>query len=128
MKNCEIMVLGKRTTENEWQPMILTDLESKQAYVEGYIERIELPHGIDMWVNEEYLLLKNDVNVLIHGNRESLPVIVFGNVFLASSNSDAEMTSLSETQFNWIIEQTEIISLPSVNNPVFKLNIYEGGL
>lgn len=76
-------------------------LENYQAIVDGWLEVLRLPYGIDLWVNEEGLLLDLPTNFTIArlGENTIRPVqSIAGNVFFASSDDEGNTVSLSEYQ------------------------------
>lgn len=78
-------------------------LENLQALVGGYIECIALPYDIDLWVNEEHLLLGDQKPcVVLYENNEPVQVIL-GSVYFASRNEEGETLSLSSKQMDQIL-------------------------
>lgn len=73
------------------------DLESMQNIVGGYIECIALKNNIDVWVNEEGLLMDLPFNRTV--NRKPL----VGTIFAASHNKSGDTTSLSAQQIKDVL-------------------------
>lgn len=122
--NQPVQVLGRKPKELEWNEHTVTTLEDMQAMVEGRIDCIELEHGIDLYVNDEFLSFAsgNTINLLIRDEEAEYSMIVFGNVFLASHGDEGEMTSLSAFQKEWILSRTEVLSYIGYR-PTFRLDI-----
>ena len=119
-----VQVLVRKPKELEWSEMSVASLEDMQAIVEGRIDCIELAHGIDVYVNDEFLSLASGqtLNLLIRDEDETqYSTIVFGNVFLAS-HEEGELTPLSDFQKEWIKSRTELISFRGYR-PTFRLDI-----
>lgn len=100
-----------RRVPNEigWVEIELQDLRAMQLFVGGNIERISLPMGIDLWVNEDFLAFASYETLclgILQRNKEVLNV--FGNVFLSSSDDEGNMTPLSSEQVHWLRAHTEL--------------------
>jgi hypothetical protein len=96
-----ITVLTKRPNTMSWSPKTVSTLKDMQSIVDGCIECISLPKGIDLWVNEEGLLNDSKLNmVLIWENNGKQPI--FGAAFLAGVDDEGEMLPLSDEQRIWL--------------------------
>ena len=69
-----------------------SDLSSMQEVVGGYVECISVNNNIDIWVNEEGLLMDLPFNRYIG----SVPVV--GTIFAASHNNDGDTLGLNPKQ------------------------------
>ena len=94
MKKIKIVVCepGKSPEIRE----IDSDLKSMQDIVGGYIECVALKNNIDVWINEEGLLMDLPFNRFV--NRQPL----VGTIFAASHNSSGDTISLTDTQISQV--------------------------
>lgn len=80
----------------------LEKLEDRDSFVGGLLERIKLPEGIDIWINESSL---NDTNIqnvsIVVKDGENLR-LVFGKAFLATTDQDGHCVQLSDEQILWL--------------------------
>lgn len=81
-------------------------LKSMQREVEGYIECVRFPDGIDLWVNEEGLLEDLPPNFTILrewvGGRHQQTIV--GNGFFAGVNDEGESSSLTKEQQQFVMD------------------------
>jgi len=128
MTKCQVIVLGKKPIDAKWVPMWLHSFEAMETFIEGDLEEINFPLGIKLFCNAEFLLLKNEVNLVLSTSKFRLPEPILGNVFLATKNEHGQIASLTDNQLEWIYENSEVIELPTFKNPVFQFTYTEGGL
>ena len=72
---------------------------------QAYIQLVRLPYDIDLWVNEEGLLMDLDLNfrTFIKGGNFAREVqAIHRDVYFASFDMDGNTTSLSELQIKVI--------------------------
>lgn len=100
----DISVLVKNVGEDIVYKEIECSLESMQSIVGGYIERLRITQDIDMWLNEEGILMKLPLNVITTNRGEAIDHI-YGNVVFASHDDEGNIISLSEDQKKWIISR-----------------------
>ncbi|AQQ55365.1 DUF3846 domain-containing protein [Planococcus lenghuensis] len=94
--------LGRKPGESGWIEVGLKDLSDMQAFVEGYIERIEIGCGIDLWVNDSFLAhAASDTLSLMIKREDAKLQTVYGNVFVATSNDEGDIVPLSKDQMKW---------------------------
>jgi hypothetical protein len=67
-------------------------LEVMKEIVGGHIELLRLPHGIDLWLNEEGKLIDLEPNIVLGQE------IVVGDIFLSGSTPDGYTIGLTEIQ------------------------------
>ena len=77
---------------------IKNTLENFQAIVGGYIECISIKNKIDLWVNEEGLLLDLPFNIEINGYK------LFGTIFATGSPVNGISTGLSDKQIQILLK------------------------
>lgn len=107
-----VEVLAKGTKKHTWSVKKVTTLEDMQKLVGGYIERVPLPHNIDLWVNEEGVMNEHSLNLLLLWEKEtSFHQPIYGPVFLASSNNEGELANLTDSQRYWIARNIKIAHL-----------------
>lgn len=105
----EILALGRKPQDAMWRTLLLNDLSSMQTFVEGCVESIELPKGLDLWVNDCFLDLE-EVNLIIHYNKDYIQTIK-GNVLIASRDIEGNTVSLNAEQVAWIQDNSKTINL-----------------
>lgn len=94
----EIRVIIARPGEAPFVTTIENTLEAMQSVVGGYIERIPVSFiitgtpDVDLWVNEEGLLINLPFNRVVAGT----PVV--GPILVTSSDEEGETTGLSDEQ------------------------------
>lgn len=101
MKRNKIRIVSKRIGEAMEVMEMEHTLENMQEKVGGHLEVVELPNGIDLWLNEEGLLEQLSVNVLTVADGQVLHTIV-GNVFFAGHNDEGETIGLTDQQIAWL--------------------------
>ena len=67
-------------------------LEVMKEIVGGHIELLKLPGGVDLWLNEEGLLIGLEPNLLVNGH------LIVGDVFFSGSTPDGDTVGLTEDQ------------------------------
>lgn len=99
MRKIEILV--KRVGEAPEVMEIEHSLVNMQKIVGGYLEVVGLPNGIDMWLNEEGLLvgMKDNLAVVMNGR---ITHQIVGNVFFAAHDKEGNTIGLNEYQMMWI--------------------------
>lgn len=73
------------------------DLSSMQALVGGYIECVGMEDKIDLWVNEEGLLLEMPFNRCVNGH------YLHGTIFAASHDGEGNTVGLNERQIKKVM-------------------------
>lgn len=92
----------------ELEPGEFDGLEDMQKIVGGHIECVQLPHDIDLWLNEEGKLEGLPANIALFHNGEVVDIIV-GDVFFASHDDEGDSTSLNDIQKKWIEQRLNIV-------------------
>jgi hypothetical protein len=67
-------------------------LEVMKEIVGGHIELLRLPHGIDLWLNEEGKIIELEPNIVLGSE------VIVGDVFLSGSTLDGDTVGLTELQ------------------------------
>jgi len=97
----KLKVLAKKVGEEMKLVEFDRSLSNMQKLVGGKLEVVSLPHGIDMWFNEEGRLLEQRLNLVTLYDMRMVHEIV-GTVFFASLDEEGEVISLSEEQMEWL--------------------------
>ncbi|MDX1807507.1 MAG: DUF3846 domain-containing protein, partial [Paenisporosarcina sp.] len=120
-----VQVLVRKPMDMEYSEVTVRGLKDMQAIVEGRIDCIELEHGIDLYINDEYLSLASEdtLNLLIRNGEENrYRFMVYGTIFLAAHGEEGELIPLSEFQRDWIHEHTDVIvAAHGMNNELIPL-------
>lgn len=98
MKNRKIKIVISEPGKMPEVKEIEHTLEAMQSIVGGYVECIALPHNIDVWLNEEGLLMNLPFNRYVGG----VPVV--GTIFAASRNNAGDTLSLSDKQITSVMQ------------------------
>jgi len=83
-----IRALVVRVVAAPWGPCIEhigTDLESMQKIVGGYVERIPMNNGLELWCNEEGLMLDLPFNRTVAGHH------IHGDFFITRNAGDSSI-------------------------------------
>lgn len=111
----DISVLVKKVEKYKWFKQNVSSLEDMQSIVGGYIDRVSLPLGIDLWVNDEGAINGEELNLIILWGKDSNEhQHIFGSVFLASHDeNNGETISLSNDQLHWFTKYLKQVMLLS---------------
>lgn len=80
-------------------------LETMQGIVGGYIECVRFHSNIDLWINEEGLLIDlplNFITVVVEDNVPKPIHQIMGNAFFASHDEEGNTVSLNDLQVQQI--------------------------
>ncbi|WP_145990580.1 MULTISPECIES: DUF3846 domain-containing protein [unclassified Planococcus (in: firmicutes)] len=106
----EAQFLARQPQDPGFELVSLPSLKEKQIYVDGNIEYIELPNGIDLGVNDEFLFISSpDTLNLCLIQKSGRTQKIFGSVYFAATNEKGETTSLSAEKMKWIQDRTELV-------------------
>lgn len=104
MQATKINVLVKNTDKHNWSTKDVSTLEDMQKIVGGLIERVQLPHNIDLWLNEEGMINGLDINIMIlWSDNPAYQQPIYGPIFLASYDDNGETNSLTYSQKQWLV-------------------------
>lgn len=98
--------------------------ENMKKIVGGYIECVSLPHGIDMWLNEEGLLEQLPLNLQTSMNGQVVHVIV-GDVFFAGHDGEGETIGLTSGQQKFIRERLTSDKLLISGHGMYKVHEFK---
>lgn len=94
-------------------------LSSMQKIVKGYLGRSSLGYNIDLWYNDESLLVPDCKKNLFLGSQ-----IIYGDVFFAAHDHQGNTTSLSVSQMMFIKEHLKKFN--SLSIPIYFNESNEG--
>lgn len=77
-------------------------LESMQAVVGGFVEHVSLTQTLDIWVNEEGLLLQLPYNRTLATPFGEIPL--FGTILVTSHDEQGETIGLTDGQVNFVLQ------------------------
>jgi len=72
-------------------------LENVQALVGGMLEVVPVGDGVDVWCNEEFLMLYEAQPNRVVQHVGGYPVQIHGPFFVARTNDDGDTVSLTDT-------------------------------
>lgn len=101
-------------------------LAEKQALLQGNIDCMSLPRGIDIWFNEEFLFTGLETTTLVlntKGSKEGL--YINGPVFLAGVDDEGRTVSLTDEQKVWVEENTLYYPVPLSDRRLLVIHGYE---
>jgi hypothetical protein len=93
--NTHIRAVVKNPGEPAVEKMIDADLESLQRLVGGYIECVSVGKGVDMFVNEEGLLIDLPLNKVVSGHT------LVGTIVAISCDDEGESIGLNDEQLSY---------------------------
>lgn len=102
IKAKKIRVVVAPVGESPFETVIDNTLEAMQFLVGGYIEPIRVD-DLDVWINEEGLLMKLPYNRTVAG------IAIAGTMFVAASNEEGDTLGLSDEQ---AVRAIELLSKP----------------
>ena len=106
-----IKVMHVKVGETPKMIEVAAVLENKQKLVGGWLECVRLPYNIDLWINEEGLLLDLDLNFVTAVIDKGKPQIVHhivGDVYFASHDGEGNTVSLNFYQQRIIREMFKV--------------------
>ncbi|WZX99213.1 DUF3846 domain-containing protein [Bacillus sp. FSL W7-1360] len=118
-----LLTPGEHKTELEIKPDNRFTLKAKRNFVGGMLAAMPITPNIDLWYNDEFLLLKMSPTIVVsHGNNK--PTTICGPVFFSSHNGKGVSKGLSQDQMSHISKMinSNIVQL-SEQVPPFKTRI-----
>lgn len=104
----------------------VSSLEEKQSIVEGNLDCCSLPHGIDVWFNDEFLFSeKGPTTLLLKSKDVSEGLYINGPVFLAGVTEDGGTTSLSDVQKRWVEDNIIYYPVPLSDQQLLVIHGYD---
>lgn len=84
-----------------WETLSGDTLKAMQKIVGGYIELVRLPHGLELWCNEEGLMNGSKMNRVIESDMGTRVVAIHGDFLLCRCDKDGGVLSATEADFIW---------------------------
>ncbi|MDQ0271233.1 DUF3846 domain-containing protein [Cytobacillus purgationiresistens] len=111
-KSAVVNVLLKKENDFRWHANSVYSLRDKQELIGGgLLDRVSLPHNIDLWVNDE-MTSEHGLNLIIlWDNKPDYHQYIFGPVLLSGVDENGETVSLTVFQRKWIAKQLRIGNL-----------------
>lgn len=106
----ESQFLARQPQDPGFELVSLPSLKEKQIYVGGNIDYIELPNGIEIGVNDEYLFISSpDTLNLCLIQKSGRTQNIFGPIYFSATSDQGETISLSAEKMKWVQERTELV-------------------
>lgn len=121
----KIQVMVKNVGEPPKVETIESDYKAMQAVVGGLFDCVRLPNNIDMWVNDEGLILDLPLNLRMYYQGE-LYNMICGNAFFASTNDEGDTVALNDEQIEFIQKALSLechIIRPDGLQPLYALHL-----